>query len=66
MFRKGAFGGLWKSASQKAPTKGPKMRLDADGLMRKLLAEPVDFMADFPGFFNLTRTLAEVGMVPLR
>jgi len=42
------------------------MRLDADGLMRKLLAEPVDFMADFPGFFNLTRTLAEVGMVPLR
>lgn len=42
------------------------MRLETDGLMRKLLAEPVDFIADFGGFFNLTRTLAEVEMVPLR
>lgn len=42
------------------------MRLDADGFMWKLLAEPVDFMADFRGFFNLTRTVAEVEMVPLR
>lgn len=42
------------------------MRLDADEFMRKLLAEPINFMADFRGFLNLTQTVADAKMVPLR
>ena len=48
------------------PHRGPQNRPDRDEHERATAVKPMQFMADFRGFFNHSRALANWEMVPLR